>query len=398
MATGINDGGIAARYDADKSGDLSPEETFQYLQLVHPDWPLDRLNAESWKGLSAGDVSSDTVRGKASARDQDVSWLDDIIDPGKGDRNAAMSEQDRAQETWKNLGREAPTAEDLTLDPNSIKQYEVGDPLDYSAASDLLYDPGDQASAYDKLQYKSSPYSQDALDYYGGIVQNGGHDAVSDAAYEARRGDAQQAARAQRESAMQNLQERGLGSGGGALMAEMSASRGLSHDAYGAALDAEALAQARRDKAADSMGALGQRASDAENSFGMNRAAGQDSWQNVLGGWKSSLGKDRARLSSEATNANWGRGNTARDTNTDNQNKAIFRNADIPQQVFGNKQAVTAGKTGQNNTATDLYLKTAAATPSVPGAVAGFVGNGLDTLGKATSLSGDDDDEEGKRR
>jgi hypothetical protein len=100
-------------------------------------------------------------------------------------------------------------------------------------------------------------YSEDALrgmeegsEYFGGLMRGGGRDAVSEAEYGRRVADAEQRRRAQTEAALAAEEARGGSSAGSRVLAEQAASSGQISDTYRAGLDANAMAQRRRDAAA----------------------------------------------------------------------------------------------------------------------------------------------------
>jgi hypothetical protein len=189
-------------------------------------------------------------------------------------------------------------------------------------------------------------------------------------------------ARAMREAAVENAKERGAYTGGAGLQAELAAASDMSREGHTAALESAALAQARRDSATQSMGALGtnlynsdQNAAAAYNDFAGKKAAGQDAWSKTYGDWAQTAGEEKADLHGQSATQNWNRTNQNNDRNVTNWNDIAMHNANIPQQMFGNTMALTGAQTGQANNATQMYMQAAGQTPSIAAGVGNTVAN-----------------------
>lgn len=148
------------------------------------------------------------------------------------------------------------------VDPNDLHRYGstasrvVGDNELISAQSidPSLFDSSwqDAESAFGDVAY-----SKDALrgmgegsEYFGDLMRGGGRDAVSEAEYSRRVADAEQRRSAQTEAALAAEEARGGSSAGSRVLAEQAASSGQIADTYRAGMDANAMAQQRRDAAA----------------------------------------------------------------------------------------------------------------------------------------------------
>ncbi len=298
-------------------------------------------------------------------------------------------------------------------DPNAdIHGYQTGPALTHENVS-MPTDPGtawkDATSAYSSLgpsawDNATSAYGDFAPDqagrnaelgaggYFAGIAK-GGPDAQAEADYARRAKQAELSRRSNSEAALGQLEQRGMGGSGDALLAQLVNSQGAASDRYTAGLETNALAQARRDNAAQQYGSIGKdiygndinvadkRASGLDT-FGTAKNAGQDlntqktaqgldtfgtSKNNATDDYTSGLRKDtigvgewNATTNNDAADSNWTRGNSTNDANTALGNTVGQYNAvDAPQQAFNNQVTVQGGKTGAAGNAADIYASTA---------------------------------------
>ncbi len=306
-------------------------------------------------------------------------------------------------------GRVEGAVDASTIDPwNDVKYYEPGEKLDLSDAKADLWNPDEaqQESAAAGLRFTESPTDGrdaqvDALDYFGGIVEGDGHDAVSDAEYEMKRADAEQAARAQREAGMQNLEERGMGNSGASVLNELMAARDVGAQGHEAALGAAATAQARRDNAGSSLAEHGNTLQTADyehandrDAFGFKQAGMKDDWQQVLGDWNETLGVNTSTLSRDEDTNDWVRTNDTSDKNVGVFNNVVEHNKDLPWKAFdAYKGSAVIGNDAAEGTgeyADDLVVK----DDELSGAGKAIT-TGLQIGGKVKGiLSGGPDDEE----
>lgn len=259
-----------------------------------------------------------------------------------------------------------------TLDPSEIDQYEVGEDISYDDAIGALYDPSQI-----KRDTTGRDYQTGALDYLGGVMASG-RDAASDAYYEGQRADAEQAARAQREAGMQNLEEQGRASGGGALLNELMAARDVGTNANRAALESSALMQARKDKAASEMGTLGGNVQGAD-----------DDWLSWYTDKQTDYGHDVSGIKQSEAATNWERRNKVNDINTGMVNEATVSNKSLPAWAYGQYGRTSGAASGSS---------TSGVGPTTDQHQYGGIreaGALLDTGAKIYELGwGDDDDDE----
>ncbi len=300
--------------------------------------------------------------------------------------------------------------EDSRVDPNAdLKFYTNGDPLDLSRSVNDLYDPtkGPQHSASQGLDFTESDKTGrgaqvNSLDYFGGVMKSG-HDDASDAYYEAKRADAEQSARAQRDAAQQNLDEQGRGSGGASLLNELMSARDVSSQGHNAALGAAAMAQGRKDHAADSNARVGYGLQSQDNAwandktqFGMDKADDEDAFQFWYGDKLTGFGKDKSMLHQNEDVTNYGRDKQVRDANVPIYNGAVYHNAGLPAQewsMLGDANGISTGASEHTVQGTQDKLERDAA-----GSPAAFIGGGIQTLGNIVDLyknfAPDDEDKE----
>lgn len=203
-------------------------------------------------------------------------------------------------------------------DAGDIPDYGVVSEVDFSNAINALYDPSNI-----KRDLTGRNIQLDTADYFGDVMKSGTDDA-SEAYYQGKRADAEQSARAQREAAMQQLQETGRDTGGAGILSELMASSDLQRDTSAAALGAKAMMQDRKDAAAGKYGMTG---ADIQG--------GDDDWTKYYTGEQVDYGKNKSGIlqTEEVDNVNrlW----DTYDKNTANDIGAYYHNKDLPMQGFG---------------------------------------------------------------
>lgn len=221
-----------------------------------------------------------------------------------------------------------------------------------SAAQDLssAYDP--LSSAFEGLKYDPRQLANmgKGADYFGRLMK-GGRDAVSDAEYARRVSDAEQTRSAQTAAALAAEEARGGNAAGQRVLADQAASAGQINDMYRAGLDASAMAQQRRDNAAQTYFDLSRQIGDTKygaaydragglDTFGLNRASGQDAFESSRANALDNMARQNEanRLNAATYNAdkfsNAADMNTNRDWETGDANVDVWNNA-----VAGNAQA-----------------------------------------------------------
>lgn len=383
-------------FDADGSGDLSDSEWADYLRATQPGITDQQIRQAMKVKPTAEQVASNSDASKSIDRKNDVGGLDALVNPGIDKQNDALDAGDSAISAWNVLGTKQPTAEELRQDPSPLHSYQGGPQLDLQHSRDALWDPNTAGpSAYGDLNYVDPTIDKtghaaatDALGQYRSLIQNGGHDAVSDANMQRRLAQANQAARSAREAGVQNAQERGMYGGGSGLMVDLQADSDLSRDAHSAGLESEALAQARRDAAIAGEGTLGtnlygvdartgQVAADARNKWGTDTAAGKDKYSTYQEDLRQKHGEDVADLWGQQDSNNWTQNGADRHSDIAGYNDTVIANYGIPQQVFNNAMTVTSGKAGQYNTNAGIDLGVGDRTKNTGLEIAKGVGTGV---------------------
>lgn len=97
-----------------------------------------------------------------------------------------------------------------------------------------------------------------SLGYFGDLVESEGLDAVSQAHYNRMTGEAEQRRRSTLEAAIQELESRGMGTSGAEFQAQIQGSGQSMKAMYDAALESKALAQQRKDAAAQQQAMVGE--------------------------------------------------------------------------------------------------------------------------------------------
>lgn len=381
------------------------------------------------------------MAGRFGRRTETNNTGESIFDPGAEDRREAQAMQEAALAEWEGLRDFAPSLESMRMEfgeDGDIRPYDVGAKLEPEQMERLsrlkaremgLQDdsamlgkhsafgaPGFESefgglesaygdlgpSAFGDLDFDSGRMGE-AENYFGELMHSG-TDAIAEADYARRTGDAERARRSHTDAALADLEMRGQGSMGGQLLAELSGSQGMASDMYEAGLDASAVAQARRDSAAGSLADISERRGrgqlDADtaralglddysqmtaaglDAFGIERAAGADRFAvdaatgrdaftvdqaGALDDWANKRYEDfygveefNAGARGDANAANFERANMIGDANTDMRNNASYWNRfGAPQQQFQNQATIAAGKTGQYNNASGTNMQAA---------------------------------------
>jgi hypothetical protein len=376
-----------------------------------------------------------------------------IVNPGGEDRGKAAANAKKAAQQWEDFKTQyqaglydspelSVTNVSSNTGPGVLHTYDTG-PMQEAVQTDFL-DPGQASaaglqgdsqykwmgpsswegasSAYDAMgpsswdsysseygnlgpsAYGDLSYSNDALSRMGGAadyfanLSSGGPDAQAEADFARRTGAAEASRRANTDAALRDLETRGQGNANAGLLAELSNQQASVSDQYQAGLDANALAQARRDNAAGQganiagqmgnaqltadearargldtysmqraggMDTAAARRAAGQDAYGFNQAAGQDtfagnqnnaldtyannqaqgmdSWANqrygeYYGNQEANAGRAQA-TSDRNTDRAWG----TMDANTDMGNNATMYNANLPQQQFNNMSQITSG-------------------------------------------------------
>lgn len=278
------------------------------------------------------------------------------------------------------------------VDPyKDVQYYSAGTPLDLSGAKADLYDPS-TGKPYVAAKTTGRDAEGRSIDYLDTLIAGDGRDAAGDAYYEGKRADAEQAARAQREAGMQNLQERGQANGGAGIMNELYASSDVARNAHNAALGAAAMQQARRDNANTSRANIGanvqgqdQTAANAENNF--------DQW---FSGQMTNYGRDKSNLDQNERVTNFNRTNTTNDANTTLRDRLIVQNKQLPMQGFEMYRNLVGDQGAASGQVSALENKYAANPVAVvgdlvdKGAKVVELANGLPPVGAGTGKKEDD--------
>ncbi len=147
-------------------------------------------------------------------------------------------------------------------------------------------------SAYGKLAFDPNRMGE-AQDYFSSVMQDPIDD-ISEADYARRQRQAEQARRSQMDAALAAAEMKGQGAYGDALQADLMASQAMAGDMYQAGLDANAVAQARRDSAAGSMGDISERIARGEFDADTARALGLDRYASDRAGGMDTYATERA--------------------------------------------------------------------------------------------------------
>lgn len=273
------------------------------------------------------------------------------------------------EERLRALGQTIPGVINASaVDPyKDVQSYSAGAPLNLDNAKADLYNP--DGTVRDTA---GRGYEQGGADYFSGVMNGGGHDAVSDAYYEQKRAQAEQAGRAQREAGVQQLQQRGMYNGGAGVMNSLYAARSVGGDAHTAALGAAGMAQARRDNAATQSANIGQ---------GMQ--SGDDQWGQWFAGAKTGYGHDKSNLDQNADVSNTNRTNATNDANVGMRDRLIVQNHQLPMQGYNMYSSLINGQ-GNAGAATSGAQSSTEANPVA--AVGDFIDKGSKVVELASGL------------
>jgi len=161
-----------------------------------------------------------------------------------------------------------------SLGPSAFSDSEMGPSAFQGYESEFA---GAGPSAFDPMAFDASALEGmgRGRDYFGGVMESG-TDAVAEAEYARRQQQAEQLRRSNTEAALSDLEMRGQGGMGNRLLAEMSNSQAMIGDVYGAGLDANAIAQQRRDSAAGTYADVSEGMGRAQLDADALRARGMD--------------------------------------------------------------------------------------------------------------------------
>lgn len=403
------------------------EQQLQSLAENRPDNPVELARwAEKVNGLKSQLSQQRKAQQRLDEREvQDKqSELSDNLDPYADRTPEEQAAYDAA------IGR---------VDPEQMQQYQVGDARE--VGDNELIDPitgrtsawDDAQSAYDALgpsAYEGLELSPEQLaamgegrDYFGALMRGGGRDAVSDAEYARRTADAEQVRRASTDAALEAEEMRGGGSAGARVLAEQVASQGQASDLHRAGMDANALAQQRRDAAGSRYYDMSRGIAQDEFSADATRAGGLDAYGTTVAGgqdrftgaqasgldqsqqYYDALAQDAARYNAGqytgAADANWSRGNYVADANVDVANQTTAGNAQANaagtgayMSALGLEGGQTLGQGGLNLQRDQFQWQKSQA----PGGFERFVQNAVPFVGMGAGLAGqlarDDEDDD----
>lgn len=284
---------------------------------------------------------------------------------------------------------------DSTIHPEEISKYRVGDPLNYDEAYGFLDQPtgmdlgkqSHEATAYIDPEGRNA--ESDSLRYYDDLIKNGGHDAVADAAYEKQRADAEQGARAQRDAAQMDWNERGMGSGGNALLSQLVGANSVGQNAHTAALGAAGMRQDRMDNAAISRGVLGGNLHRTDADIALKKGGAQDSTDQVVAGFLSDLHAQKADLATKKATLGWERGNTVSDADVNLDNEALYHNKDVPWKgvdAFTGTTNTSIGLEGADAARAEREAERIRARQTSVRDVLDYTSKGVSTAAKASKL------------
>lgn len=308
-----------------------------------------------------------------------------VLDPGAPQRRAAVDTAGMAVDIAQGpidayqaaLSGVGSYTDMQRLGPNELVRYGAGPDLemgDALAMGDELslsgVDPRDvAASQWEDFEVDPTGRNAqvDTLGYFQNLAE-GGPDAVAEADFERRRGQAEQARRAQDEATMAALEARGMGGSGQELLGSLVSNQAAASDLTQAGLDAAAMAQQRRDAAAGNVGQVGQalsaqdyrQAADQANALdqraldqwrtwydqatynaGVGNTQNQANW-----GRQQDVNQANWQQQQALNQTNWGRGNTVRDANVDQTNAATMYNKGLYGDEWDRRMQALGGLTG----------------------------------------------------
>jgi len=299
----------------------------------------------------------------------DAFGLTKIFDPNKDERKKAEGYDAQARALWlQTLPKDANgnpiisayDAEQFGLDapaigygPDDLRRFGEGSPAFMGSTAEW----GDAGpTAYDSMGYDAKALSgMDASqDYFASLVSGGGKDAASEAEYARRTEQAERARRGEADAAVRAFETQGRGGSGATLLANLTSAQGQASDQYQAGLDANAMAQGRRDNASAQSANVAQARGQYTAGVDQAKATGQDAWNSwTHEGAYNARDKDADR-DQTARKAMWDRQNTTNDANTAMHNeRAWWQGPGKGQEMWNRQQGSVAGATGAYNTSAD---------------------------------------------
>lgn len=338
-------------------------------------------DAASWVGNTASGFGDNM---------NDAFGLTNMFDPGKNERSKADDRDAAATKLWlQSLPQNvdgSPIISDRTAQEFSLDAPAIGmgaDDIHRYGEGGAGYLPGSTAqwtdggsSNFDNLSFdQSSLDSQKKAEDYFANLANGGTDAVAEAEYARREQQAEQARRAATEGALAQLETQGRGGSGASLLASLNAGRGQATDQYQAGLDANAIAQARRDNAQVQSANVASTRGNNVLAADQAKATGQDAWSQWEEGTKADLADKNANRDQDARVKNWERQNTVSDANVDLQNqRAWWQGPGKNDAMWDRQQQAIAGASGAYNQAAEGLRDSGAAQPAATDIVGRIIG------------------------
>jgi hypothetical protein len=312
----------------------------------------------------------------------DALGVTDLFDPGKNEREQAQQLDAQARQMWlSTLPKDG--AGNPIISSSNDESFDLSAPSFGSGADDLqtygthdedfkgseaawtdggssAFEGQEGASAFGDLRFdQSATDTQQAAEDYFMKLSSGGRDAIADAEYARRAEQAERSRRANTDAAVRSLETQGRGGSGATLLAGLTGAQGEASDRYHAGLDANAVAQARRDAAATSGANIASTRGQNILTADQQRATGMDAWsETVLGGqdawseWeeqtKADLSNKNADRDQDARKSVWDRGNVTRDANTAQHNeRAWWQGPGKGEALWDRQQGIIGGATGQ---------------------------------------------------
>jgi len=280
-----------------------------------------------------------------------------VFDPGLDERETAIAGQQDLEAEY-NAGPGVPLAENDTLlfsdpetgavyEPGAIRGYREGDPFAITDEMRVENKVGRDESAWNDMNVPTLGRDAQvgALGYFGNIAM-GGPDAVANAEYERRRQEAEQLARGQRESAIQKAEMQGQGTGGAALLADITGGQAAAQSANMAGTQAAADMQTRRDAAASYGSDVANTLRGADFGEASQTANAADQWSQWWQQAQQGVDTFNAGQETDAALTNYDRRIGVQDANTDMFNKLGEYNQQGDQRAFDNWLRYMQGKSG----------------------------------------------------
>lgn len=137
------------------------------------------------------------------------------------------------------------------------RRADYADEMINSAPVDMVFSEFEDPSYYEGIDRSGIDAMGRGMQYFSDLLDNEGHDAVSDAYFHRKQQEAEQNRRANIEAALRDLDTRGMGTGGAALQARVSGANQSMKSQFDAAMESAAMAQQRRDNAAQMQADIG---------------------------------------------------------------------------------------------------------------------------------------------